>query len=81
MSTPRQFGWLFWLSAVTWCFLFYAGLVSGTIGLLFSPRELVRSFEVELSAHNLGVFAAAFALLGLFLACSVYCVRAILRSR
>ena len=81
MSTSRQFGWLFWLSAGTWCFLLYAGFVSGALGLLFSPRELIRSFQVELSPHNLAVFAIAFALLALFLTCSVYCVRVILRSR
>ena len=81
MSKQRQFGWLFWLSAVTWGFLFYAAFVSGALGLLFSPGELARSFRVEMSLPNIGVFAIAFALLGLFLACSIYCLRVILRSR
>ena len=84
MRTQRQFGWLFWLSALTWFMLLFLGLVSGAFAVFLEPRALFHSLlnlgHGDVALHNLGVFAIGFTLLALFLACGIYCVRVILRS-
>ncbi len=88
MLAKSKFGWLFWLGALVWVFLFYLALATGVISLLFDPPKLVRyiiqlnSFEgVQPSIHNIGVTVAGDSLLILFIASGAYCLRVCLRAR
>ena len=82
MRPQRQFGWLFWLSALAASVLFFLGMISGAIADLLHPVELVRDIaRGPWDAHNIQVLGWGFVLFWLFLTCCVYCFRVILRSK
>jgi hypothetical protein len=82
MTPKRQFGWLFWLSALTASVLLFLGMISGFIAMFFHPVELFREItRGPWDAENIQILGCGFVLLWLFLTCCVYCFRAIYRSK
>ena len=82
MRPQRQFGWLFWLSALTASVLFFLGMITGFIAMFFEPVELFRDItRGPWDAENIRIIGCGFVLVWLFLICCVYCLRTVYRSK